>query len=252
VSILELDISFRLRADEVLELVDVAAGDRVVDLGCATGALALRLAGLGATVTAVDADPDNLAPLKGRELIVPVHARIEELPFADGAFQAAFCLETLEHIDDDAGAVAEAARVLEPGAPLVVTVPNVDAPPPLAERLGVSTVHDEEGLERHVRPGYTREQLASLLTGGGFEVECLFAVGGAPYRAVAGTVSLAHLAYRRARGQRSWSWADVERAQGSLPLRAYRRTLPLARAVSRVNRYGPRGSTLVARARKAA
>jgi len=36
------------------------------------------------------------------------------LPYADGAFQAACAMDFLEHVDDPGGAVAEAARILQP------------------------------------------------------------------------------------------------------------------------------------------
>lgn len=76
------------------------------------------------------------------------------LPFDDAAFDSAICMEVLEHIDEDALAVRELARVLRPGGTLLVSVPMPPAPPDSA----------------HVREGYTVEELHRLLTAGGFEV----------------------------------------------------------------------------------
>ena len=45
------------------------------------------------------------------------------LPFTDGAFDRVIAAEVLEHIPDDAGAMAELARVLRPGGTIAVTVP---------------------------------------------------------------------------------------------------------------------------------
>jgi SAM-dependent methyltransferase len=48
---------------------------------------------------------------------------LERLDLPDGAFDGAVCAEVLEHLDDDAAALAELARVLVPGGLLVVSVP---------------------------------------------------------------------------------------------------------------------------------
>ena len=45
------------------------------------------------------------------------------LPFADGSFDRMIAAEVLEHIPDDAAAIAELARVLQPGGTMAVTVP---------------------------------------------------------------------------------------------------------------------------------
>ena len=45
------------------------------------------------------------------------------LPFTDGAFDRVIAAEVLEHIADDATAMAELARVLRPGGTMAVTVP---------------------------------------------------------------------------------------------------------------------------------
>ena len=45
------------------------------------------------------------------------------LPFPDDTFDRIIASEVLEHIPDDAGALAELARVLRPGGTIAVTVP---------------------------------------------------------------------------------------------------------------------------------
>jgi SAM-dependent methyltransferase len=49
------------------------------------------------------------------------------LPFDDGAFARALCLDVLEHLalDDQPRALAELHRVIQPGGELLVTVPNL-------------------------------------------------------------------------------------------------------------------------------
>lgn len=69
---------------------------------------------------------------------VTARADLTRLPFADGAFDALICSHVLEHIPDDAAAMAELRRVLRPGgwgvidSPLRMSVPtdeDVDASP---------------------------------------------------------------------------------------------------------------------------
>lgn len=47
------------------------------------------------------------------------------LPFADGAFEAAVCLEGIEHMADPLGLLGELMRVVSPGGFVVVSTPNV-------------------------------------------------------------------------------------------------------------------------------
>jgi len=48
---------------------------------------------------------------------------INEIPFESGWFDAALCLEVLEHIEDDARGVRDIARILKPGGFLIAAVP---------------------------------------------------------------------------------------------------------------------------------
>ena len=49
----------------------------------------------------------------------------EPLPFADGEFDAAICMEGIEHLVDPVRLVGELARVTRHGGAIVVTTPNV-------------------------------------------------------------------------------------------------------------------------------
>jgi 2-polyprenyl-6-hydroxyphenyl methylase / 3-demethylubiquinone-9 3-methyltransferase len=95
-------------------------GLRVLDVGCGGGLLAEEFARLGCRVTGVDPSEESLATARAHArqegLEIEYVAGVgERLPFDDGAFQAAYCCDVLEHVDDVGQTVAESARVLAPG-----------------------------------------------------------------------------------------------------------------------------------------
>jgi 2-polyprenyl-3-methyl-5-hydroxy-6-metoxy-1,4-benzoquinol methylase len=254
-SVQELDLSLLLRARAALARVDLDSAGSVADLGCATGTFAARLARPGRVVTAVDASAESLAELErlhgdlvARGLLEPVHADLTELPLEPRSVDVAFCMEVLEHVHEDELALREIARVVKPGGVLVLSVPNSHAAKPLTERLGATSVHREPGPAEHVREGYTEQQLQALLASAGFRPISVRGVGGALYRFVTSIVALAHLVYRRARGQRSWSWADMEQDANRPIFRAYGRifrVLAFLVRLERVDRPPGRSAMLV-------
>ena len=250
-SVQELDLSLLLRSRAVLAKVDLDAASSVADLGCATGTFAARIACPGRVVTAVDASEQSLAELErlhgdlvARGLLVPVHADLTQLPLESAGVDVAFCMEVLEHVREDEEALREIARVVRPGGVLALSVPNSRAPKPLVERLGAASVHREPGPAEHVREGYTEDELSELLSAAGFRPTSVRGVGGPVYRFVTSLVALAHLAYRRSRGQRSWSWADME-GDAERPLfRAYARIFGVLAALVSLERLDrPPGSS---------
>jgi SAM-dependent methyltransferase len=74
-----------------------------------------------ATSTFIDASAHALRRLaaRGGRTVTAVGT----LPFPDGSFDAVLAFEVVEHVDDDAGLLAEMARVSRPGAVLVLSTP---------------------------------------------------------------------------------------------------------------------------------
>lgn len=91
---------------------------RVLDLGCGAGFLSNALAKLGHRVTGVDASPESLAVAARHDAGRSVEYVVGDacaLTFADGSFDVVCAMDFLEHVEEPARVVAEAARVLGPG-----------------------------------------------------------------------------------------------------------------------------------------
>jgi arsenite methyltransferase len=107
-------------------LARLLPGERVLDLGSGSGMDAFAAAvqvGSRGTVTGVDITPEQLAKAERQaigERVSFTHARIEELPFEDGSFDAAISNGVVNLAADKRRVFAEAARVLRPGGRLAL------------------------------------------------------------------------------------------------------------------------------------
>jgi ubiquinone/menaquinone biosynthesis C-methylase UbiE len=101
-----------------LEMLQIAPGDRVLDVGCGPGNFARAFADAGGEVVGLDASRTMLEravrerPGDGVEY---VRASATDLPFPAGSFDAVCCFAALYLIEDPHLAIAEIARVLAPG-----------------------------------------------------------------------------------------------------------------------------------------
>jgi SAM-dependent methyltransferase len=151
-----------------LAAAELAGCRRVLDVGCGDGQVSRLVAGNGAALV-VGVDPTwNQISVAHERGGGPVYARsgAAELPFADGTFDAVVACLVFEHIRDVDEAIAEVARVLQPGGrfcfflnhPLLQT-PNsgwiddqVLDPPEQYWRIGPYLIEDEtiEEVEKGV------------------------------------------------------------------------------------------------------
>lgn len=104
-------------------------GKRVLDLGCGYGETTAWLALQGARVDAVDISPQMVEVSRALCMRLGVGDRVtfhvapgEQLPFTDGAFDAAFGHDVLHHLDLERGR-DEIRRVLSPGSRAVFVEP---------------------------------------------------------------------------------------------------------------------------------
>jgi SAM-dependent methyltransferase len=116
-------------------LVDWPAGARVLDAGCGNGMIWSETVGSvprHLRLTLTDLSPGMVAAAASaatRAKVAVIDAReadIQDLPFADGAFEVVVANHTLFHLPDPARGVAELARVLTPGGTLLASTNGPD------------------------------------------------------------------------------------------------------------------------------
>jgi ubiquinone/menaquinone biosynthesis C-methylase UbiE len=122
-------------------------GRAALDVGCGEGRFTRTLAGWFETVAGIDPHPGRLGKAveaaKAAGLAIDFRSgTAESLPWPDASFDAVIFSNSLHHVADFAGALAEAARVLRPGGLVYVQEPVPAGPHYEAVRL----VNDETDI----------------------------------------------------------------------------------------------------------
>jgi SAM-dependent methyltransferase len=153
------------------ELKKTVPRPRVLDLGCATGALLGKLADRGWDCTGVEISPAAAYARRERSLKV-LDLPLEACRFPAASFHLVLASHLIEHLNDPGGLVAEVRRVLAPGAYFLVTTPNIDG---LQARLfggrWRSAIFDHLYL-------FSVKTLSRLLEDRGFEIQRVCTWGG--------------------------------------------------------------------------
>jgi len=102
-------------------------GRRAADVGCGAGLLAEPLARMGATVTGIDAAPENIA-------VARLHAARQGLAIdyraggvealAGERFDLVTSMEVIEHVAEPAAFIAQLAGLLAPNGIMILSTPN--------------------------------------------------------------------------------------------------------------------------------
>ncbi len=99
---------------------------RVLDVGCATGALLDALRGRGWEPQGVEISGAQASYGEARHRL-PIHAgTLESAAFPAGRFDLVHASHLIEHLNAPAAFLDEVARVLAPGGLLVITTPNAE------------------------------------------------------------------------------------------------------------------------------
>lgn len=139
---------------------------RVLDAGCGSGSLVIRLARHGFRVDGIDLSEESIA--LGQKKIEEMgledcanlrRGDVTHTNFLNKTFDGIICGEVLEHLTDDVAAVCEFNRILKDGGICVVTVPA---------NPNLWSIDDQWG--GHVRR-YEETQLRRLFEGNGFRLK---------------------------------------------------------------------------------
>ena len=118
------------RLDALAQLTPLE-GERLLDIGCASGEYTEKLAEGFVITDAIDIEPERLELFDKRigergsaHRISITRMSAERMSFRDQTFDAVSTIEVLEHIPDLDAALREIHRVLRPGGRFLVTGPN--------------------------------------------------------------------------------------------------------------------------------
>lgn len=147
----------RILARVIARHVQPSAELRILEAGCGTGGNLPMLRKFG-QVSAFEMDAGARHLARKRSGVEVRDGRLpDRVPFTAESFDLVALLDVLEHVEDDVGGLAAAARMLAPGGRLLLTVPAYQF---------LWSQHDE--LHHHKRR-YDRRNLLRTLKAAGLE-----------------------------------------------------------------------------------
>jgi SAM-dependent methyltransferase len=150
---------FRAEADQLIRLLRLEPGCRVLEVGCGGGAFLRRLEKEGYYGVGVDLLDDAVESARkvavGSEVL---RADALALPFDDCSFDRLASHHLVEHLEDLPVALGEWRRVLTPGGRMAICTPN---------RLYAHPDIFDDPEHRHI---YDLAELGGMVEGAGFEV----------------------------------------------------------------------------------
>lgn len=165
---------------------------RALDIGCGDGSFLTALARQGWDVSGTELSESIAATAKQR-LGERVHVgAIEDIGFAEASFDLVTFWHVLEHLDDPAGALTEARRLVKTDGRVVVAVPNIES--------WQARIFKEDWLHLDVprhRWHFSPPSLATLADRCGFRVERVrhFSLEYGPFAILQGMATKAGLGY---------------------------------------------------------
>ena len=142
----------------------LAAGDRVLDVGCGRGVILGPLADRGLSVHGLELSPAAALGADPRAEI-RIAPRLADVGYPDGFFREVVIWHVLEHLAEPRATLEEVHRVLAPDGRLIVAVPNLSSFQ--ARVMGAAWFHLD--LPRHLYH-FPLAALCRLLDDIGFDV----------------------------------------------------------------------------------
>jgi SAM-dependent methyltransferase len=142
--------------DRLMRTLDLPPDAQILDAGCGSGRNMVDFARYGA-VTGVEISDASVERARMRDVGEVLQCSITSLPFADEHFDLAVCLDVIEHIEDEQGALRELYRVVRPGGSLLITVP------------AYQWLWSEHDVINHHQRRYTRKTLSAAAAKAGWE-----------------------------------------------------------------------------------
>jgi SAM-dependent methyltransferase len=144
---------------------------RVLDVGCATGALLAMLRNRGWNCTGVEISP-SAAYARGERGLEVSSLPLEENKYPENSFEVVLASHLIEHLNRPADFIREVYRVLAGGGRLFITTPNIAGfQAKLFGGRWRSAIFDHLYL-------FSAATLSSLLKNSGFRVEMIRTWGG--------------------------------------------------------------------------
>jgi SAM-dependent methyltransferase len=152
-------------------------GERVLDVGCGSGAFTIGATLRGYRTVGLSWDERNQATATTRAALIgaseakfPVvdARRLDEIESFAGEFDFVLCLEVTEHILDDLKLFRDMYGCLKPGGRLLLTTPNYNY---VAMSPTDNGPFERQETGWHVRRGYSPSMLRELCELSGFTVE---------------------------------------------------------------------------------
>lgn len=150
----------------VMRVAAIAAGERVLEVGCGMGRFTMRMAARGVHIEGLDLSPvllDRFRALNAGRFAIPLHCGDVVAPPSDllNRFDVVVGFFVLHHVKDVGEAVGAMARMLKPGGRLVLLDANGYNPLFYVQVLGTPgmTWAGDKGMTR-MRPGLVSRALA--------------------------------------------------------------------------------------------
>ncbi|HEU5102645.1 MAG TPA: methyltransferase domain-containing protein [Roseiflexaceae bacterium] len=154
-------------------LPETASGERLLDVGCGSGAFSIGAALRGYKVCGLSWDSRNQQVAQERAQLCGARDTIFDVldirylstrqDLVD-SFDIIICFETIEHIINDNKLLQDIGACLMPGGRLLLTTPYLYYQPMSSGDKGPFSLVEDGG---HVRKGYTKAMLADLCANAG-------------------------------------------------------------------------------------